>query len=434
MIDIKLVTKNCKGFVTDKELKAVFKAIKFVHKELKDKKCPGNDYIGWVNLPSSIGDALIKDIEITAKKIRKKCDVFISLGIGGSYLGARATIDFLKPNFSNELNNESPKVYFSGHNLSSDYLQDLFNVIKKKKVVINVISKSGTTTETAVVFRILKQYMEKVYGKRGVQDRIIATTDAKSGALRKLAESEGYKTFVIPDDVGGRFSVLTPVGLLPIAAAGINIRELLKGAKDFEKKCDLLNLDRNLAYKYAGIRHILYKKGKVIEVLSSFHPNLHYFGEWWKQLFGESEGKDGKGIFPAACEFTTDLHSMGQMIQDGKRNMFETFLIIEKSKANIKVPRFKDNIDGLNYLAGKDLDYINHKAYEATASAHFDGKVPNLSVVIPKRSAFYLGQLFYFFEKTTAISGLLSGVNPFNQPGVEAYKKKMFKLLGKPGY
>ncbi|MCG2713056.1 MAG: glucose-6-phosphate isomerase [Candidatus Omnitrophica bacterium] len=433
MPDIKLISKNCKGFVSAEELKAVSKAIKLVHKELKDKKCPGNDYIGWLNLPSAMPDKLVEDIEDTAKRIRKNCDVFISLGIGGSYLGARACIEFIKPNFANELKSESPKVYFSGHNLSSDYLQDLFNVIKKKKVVINVISKSGTTTETAVVFRILKQYMEKIYGKNGVKDRIIATTDSSSGALRKLAETEGYKAFIIPDDVGGRFSVLTPVGLLPIAVAGISIKELLKGARDFEKKCAMLSLDANPAYKYAGIRHILYKKGKVIEVLSSFHPSLRYLGEWWKQLFGESEGKDGKGIFPAACEFTTDLHSMGQMIQDGQRNIFETFLIIEKSQATIKVPEFKDNIDGLNYLSGKDLDYINYKAYEATAGAHYDGKVPNLSIVIPKRTAFHLGQLFYFFEKATAMSGLLSGVNPFNQPGVEAYKKKMFKLLGKPG-
>lgn len=433
MADIKLISKNCKGFVSDKELKAVSKAIKLVHKELKNKSCPGNDYIGWIDLPSNVKDSLIKDIESTAKKIRKNCDVFISLGIGGSYLGAKACIEFLKPNFANELKQESPKLYFAGHNLSSDYLQDLFNIIKKKKVIINVISKSGTTTETAVVFRILKQYMEKIYGKKGVKNRIIATTDEKSGALRKLADAQGYKTFIIPDDVGGRFSVLTPVGLLPIAVAGINIRELLKGARDFQKKCDMPSLDKNPAYKYAAIRHILYKKKKVIEVLSGFHPSLRYIGEWWKQLFGESEGKDGKGIFPAACEFTTDLHSMGQMIQDGERNIFETFLIIEKSLSTIKVPKFKDNIDGLNYLAGKDLDYINHKAYEATASAHLEGKVPNLSILIPKRSAFHLGQLFYFFEKTTAMSGLLSGVNPFNQPGVEAYKKKMFKLLGKPG-
>lgn len=433
MADIKLNTINCKGYVSVEELKAVAKPIKLVHQELAMKKCPGDDFIGWLNLPSTISDALVADIQATAKKIRKNCDVFICLGIGGSYLGAKATIDFLKPNFANELKSENPKIYFGGQNLSADYLADLFKVIKGKKVIINVISKSGTTTETAVVFRILKQYMEKLYGKKNIKDKIIATTDASKGALRKLAESEGYKTFVIPDDVGGRFSVLTPVGLLPIAVAGIDIRELLNGAKDFEKKCNVLDINKNPAYKYAGIRHILYKKGKKIEMLSGFHPNLRYIGEWWKQLFGESEGKDGKGIFTASCEFTTDLHSLGQMIQDGERNIFETFLIVEQSEAKIKVPKFEDDSDGLNYLAGKDLDYVNQKAYEATASAHYEGKVPNMTISIPKRSAYHLGQLFYFFEKATAMSGLLSGVNPFNQPGVEAYKKKMFKLLGKPG-
>jgi len=433
MSDIKLITSNCNGYVSAKELQTVSKPIKLVHKELMSKNCPGSDFTGWIDLPSTIKNSLITDIQATAKKIRKNCDIFISLGIGGSYLGAKAAIDFIKPNFANELNSESPKIYFGGQNLSADYLADMFKAIKGKSVIINVISKSGTTTETAVVFRILKQYMEKLYGKKNIKDRIIVTTDESTGALRKLAKSEGYKTFVIPDDVGGRFSVLTPVGLLPIAVAGINIKELLSGAKDFETKCNSLNMNTNIAYKYAGIRHILYKKGKKIEMLSGFHPNLHFIGEWWKQLFGESEGKDGKGIFPAFCEFTTDLHSMGQMIQDGERNIFETFLVVEKSMANLKVPKLKDDIDGLNYLAGKDLDYVNSKAYEATASAHYEGKVPNMTISIPKRSAFHLGQLFYFFEKTTAISGLLTGVNPFNQPGVEAYKKKMFKLLGKPG-
>jgi len=433
MKDIELITTNCKGYVSDAELKAVAKPIKLVHQELISKKCPGNDFIGWLDLPSRIPATLISDIQATAKKIRDNCDVFIVLGIGGSYLGAKAAIDFLKPNFFNELSSEKPKIYFAGQNLSADYLHDMLQVVKDKRVIINVISKSGTTTETAVVFRVLKQYLEKLYGKNNIKDKIIATTDAVKGSLRKLAESEGYKTFIIPDDVGGRFSVLTPVGLLPIAAAGINIRELISGAKDFETKCNVLDIKKNPAYKYAGIRHILYKKGKKIEMLSGFHPNLHFVGEWWKQLFGESEGKDGKGIFPAACEFTTDLHSLGQIIQDGERNIFETFLVVEKSMAKINVPKLKEDIDGLNYLAGKDLDYVNYKAYEATASAHYEGKVPNMMISIPKRSAFNLGQLFYFFEKTTAISGLLSGVNPFDQPGVEAYKKKMFKLLGKPG-
>jgi len=429
---IKLVTDNCKGFVSQQELDAVAKPITLIHRELKEKTCPGSNFTGWLDLPSTFSETLIKDIEQTAARIRKNCDVFLVLGIGGSYLGARATLEFLKPFCANEQKSEKPKVYFAGQNISADYLNDVLALCKGKRVMVNVISKSGTTTETAVVFRIVKQYMEKNYGRK-CKDLIIATTDASRGALRHLAEQEGYKTFVIPDDIGGRFSVLTPVGLLPIAAAGIDIRALLKGAKDFERVCDKVDVSANPAYKYAGIRHILHKKGKDIEVLSGFHPSLHYIGEWWKQLFGESEGKDGKGIFPATCDFTTDLHSMGQMIQAGKRNLFETFVVVESSLATVKVPKMADDGDGLNYLAGKDLDYVNHKAYEATASAHYEGGVPNLSIIVPERTPYYLGQLFYFFEKTIAMSGLLSGVNPFDQPGVEAYKKKMFQLLGKPG-
>ena len=433
MKDIAIIANNLKGYVTQKEINEVFQPMKMIHEVVKKKECPGKEYIGWLDIASTMPDDLIKDIEQTAKKVRKDADVFLSLGIGGSYLGARATIEFLKPAFSNELKTEKPKIYFAGHNLSADYMDDLFKVIKGKKVVVNVISKSGTTTETAVVFRMVKQYMEKLYGKNKVKDRIICTTDKSRGALRTLAEKEGYKTFVIPDDVGGRFSVLTPVGLLPIAVAGINIRQLIKGAADFEVKCNSLKIKENPAYLYAVIRHVLYKKGKNIEILSAFHPALHFIAEWWKQLYGESEGKDGKGIFTAACDFTTDLHSMGQMIQDGERNMFETFMVIEKSKARIAVPKTKDNLDGLNYLAGKDIEFVNSKAYEATAGAHYEGGVPNMTIVIPERNPYSLGQLYYFFEKAVTMSGLLIGVNPFNQPGVEAYKKKMFKLLGKPG-
>ncbi|MFH2138407.1 MAG: glucose-6-phosphate isomerase [Candidatus Omnitrophota bacterium] len=433
MEDVKLVTKNIKSFASNKEIESVFRPMKLIHHALMKKQCPGNDYLGWLDLPSKLPAALIKDIEQTAKKIRKQADAFVCLGIGGSYLGAKAAIEFLKPTFANELNTEKPKIYFAGHNLSADYLADLFSVLKNKKIVVNVISKSGTTTETAVVFRIIKQYMEKLYGKKKLKDRIICTTDQSKGALLKLAKDEGFKTFVIPDDVGGRFSVLTPVGLLPIAVAGINIRELLKGAADFEKKCNSLTLRNNPAYQYAAIRHILYKKGKVIEILSSFHPALHYISEWWKQLFGESEGKDNKGVFPASCDFTTDLHSLGQIIQEGQRNIFETFMVINKTSAKCSIPKDKENLDGLNYLAGKDIEFVNRKAYEATASAHYDGEVPNMTIEIPSRNAYSLGQLFYLFEKAIAMSGLLSGVNPFNQPGVEAYKKKMFKLLGKPG-
>ncbi len=431
---IRLDTANCRGFVTAKELKDVFNPMKLIHKAIEKKECPGSDFLGWLDLPSRLPAKLLRDIETTAKKVRSQSDVFLSLGIGGSYLGAKATVEFLQPNFCNEQEKKSLKLYFAGHNLSSDYLSDLFKIIQNKRVSINVISKSGTTTETAVVFRLVRKFLEKKYSKKQLKDRIICTTDARKGALRGLAEEEGFKTFVIPDDVGGRFSVLTPVGLLPIAVSGANIRQLIAGAADFEKKSRVLNLSRNMSYRYAAIRHVLYKKGKEIEILSGFHPSLHFVGEWWKQLFGESEGKNNKGIFPAVCDFTTDLHSMGQMIQDGRRNIFETFLVVDKSNSGIKIPRQKDNTDGLNYLAGKDLDYVNKKAYEATATAHFQGKVPNMTVSIPERKEYYLGQLFYFFERATAMSGLLSGVNPFNQPGVEAYKKEMFRLLGKPGY
>ncbi|MBI4845196.1 MAG: glucose-6-phosphate isomerase [Candidatus Omnitrophica bacterium] len=432
MRDIKLITDNIKGFVSEKDIRFVYKPIKLINEALNKKECPGKDFVGWIDLPSKMPEKLIRDIEQTAKKVRANCDVFLNLGIGGSYLGARAAIEFLKPSFFNESKEEKPKIYFAGHNLSADYLKGLFRVLENKKIIVNVISKSGTTTETAVVFRIIKQYMEQRYGKKNTRNRIIATTDAQKGALKKFAEEEGYKTFVIPDDIGGRFSVLTPVGLLPIAVAGINIRELLKGARDFEKKCNSNSTRKNIAFRYAGIRHILYKQGKIIEMLSGFHPALQYIGEWCKQLYGESEGKSGKGIFPAYCAFTTDLHSLGQLIQEGKRNLFETFIVIDRSKAKFSVPKFKDDVDGLNYLAGRDIEFINKKAYEATAKAHYKGGVPNMTIVIPKRSAYALGQLFYFLEKTISIAGLLDGVNPFNQPGVEAYKKEMFKLLGKP--
>ncbi len=432
MENVQLITKNIKGFISDKELNAVSAPIKLIHAEIKKKECPGNEGLGWLDLPSSVPAGLIKDIEQTARKIRKNCDIFVSLGIGGSYLGARAAVEFLKPTFFNEHEGERPKIYFAGHNLSADYLNDLFALFKGKRIIVNVISKSGTTTETAVVFRLVRQYLDKFYGKKNVRDKIICTTDKSKGALRMLAEEEGYKTFVIPDDVGGRYSVFTPVGLLPIAVAGIDIRALLKGAANFEKKCNILDFKKNPAYTYAALRHILYRKGKIIEILSCFHPAFHYLAEWWKQLFGESEGKDEKGIFPVSCEFTTDLHSLGQIIQEGHRNIFETFLVIDKSSSKLTIPKFKQNLDNLNYLAGRDMEFINQKAYLATASAHCEGGVPNMTIIIPKRCPYHLGQLFYFLEKATAISGLLLGVNPFNQPGVEAYKKKMFKLLGKP--
>ncbi len=434
MQGIKLIAENTKNYASYEEIENLSCRIGEIHRSLENKDCLGNDFLGWLDLPINTKASLIGDIQDAAKMIKKKSDVFVNLGIGGSYLGAKAAIEFIKPAFFNERKEEKPKIYFAGHNLSADYLSDLMNLFKNKDIVVNVISKSGTTTETAVVFRLLKEYMDKKYGKNKVKDRIICTTDKEKGALRRFADKQGYKTFIIPDDVGGRFSVLTPVGLLPIACAGIDISELLKGARDARKKYNELDLNKNLAYKYAAIRYVLYKKGKEIEILSGFHPALHYIGEWWKQLFGESEGKDNKGIFPVSCDFSTDLHSMGQIIQEGKRNVFETFLTVKESSSNIKLPKFEEDIDGLNYLAGKEVDYINQKAYEGTARAHYEGGVPNMTIEITKRDAYCLGQLFYFFEKAVAVSGLLLGVNPFNQPGVEAYKKKMFELLGKPGY
>ncbi|MBU0634126.1 MAG: glucose-6-phosphate isomerase [Candidatus Omnitrophica bacterium] len=432
MKNVSFQSKNVAGYVSSQELKSVFSVIKLIHEALIKKECPGNDSIGWLNVDSTINKELVKDIDETAKDIRKNCDVFLSLGIGGSYLGAKAAVEFLKPNFFNEFKNERPKIYFAGQNLSADYLSDLLKLIRGRRIIVNVISKSGTTTETAATFRVIKKYLETLYGKKKVKDKIICTTDKREGALRRMAKEQGYKSFPIPDDIGGRFSVLTAVGLLPIACAGIDIKGLLEGAADFEKKCNILNLEQNPAYKYAAIRHVLRTKGKTIEILSCLQPSLRYVAEWWKQLFGESEGKKGKGIFPVSCEFSTDLHSLGQMIQEGRRNLFETFLIVDNLNAKISIPRDKANLDGLNYLAGRDIEYINNTAYQASASAHYEGGVPNMTVSIPKRTPRYLGQLFYFFEKTTAISGLLLGVNPFDQPGVEAYKKKMFKLLGKP--
>ncbi len=431
MENIRLIKSNLSGFVSKKELDDVAKPIRLIHDSLQKKQCPGCEYAGWLDLPSSFSSRLLRDIEATARRVRQEADVLLVLGIGGSYLGARATIDFLKPFFSEQRSDTKPLIYFAGQNLSADYLNDLLQVIKGKKVMVNVISKSGTTTETAVTFRIVRQYLDRIYGKKKAAEKIIATTDKSQGALRRLADEQGYKSFVIPDDIGGRFSVLTPVGLLPIAAAGINIRALLKGAADFERKGSKPDIKNNPAYAYAALRHVLYTKGKNIEILSAFHPSLHYVCEWWKQLFGESEGKDHKGVWPATANFTTDLHSLGQMIQDGRRNMFETFLTVKK-ESSLKVPAWKDNIDNLNYLAGKEVGFINSKAYEATAKAHFSGGVPNLTIEMPARTPYHLGQLFYFFERAVAMSGLLNGVNPFNQPGVEAYKKKMFKLLGKP--
>ncbi|RKY41606.1 MAG: glucose-6-phosphate isomerase [Candidatus Makaraimicrobium thalassicum] len=424
---LRLDTAHLEGFVTDKDLEDIFPEVEKAHTLLAERNGPGKDLLGWMDIPENIDERVIKDIEETAAGLNSNSDAVIIIGIGGSYLGARAAIEALSPGSVDR------KVFFAGHNLSGDYLGDLLETLKDRDISVNVISKSGTTTEPAVAFRIVEDFLKKKYGPGRVRDRIVCTTDSEKGALRARARKEGYRSFVIPDDVGGRFSVLTPVGLLPAACAGINVRDLIAGAKEQRLRSVGCDLSENMSYRYAAARNVLYRGGKRIEVLSNFDDRLHYLGEWWKQLFGESEGKNGRCIFPASCDFSADLHSMGQLIQEGERNLFETFFIVEKDSGRCPIPRDDEDMDELNYLAGKQVDYVNRKAYEATAKAHFEGGVPNSTVLLAERSAFCLGQLFYFFEKAAAVSGYLSGVNPFDQPGVDSYKQKMFKLLGKPG-
>lgn len=396
----------------------------------------GNDFLGWLHLPSSITNEELTDIENTAKVLREKCEIVVVIGIGGSYLGAKAVIDALNNSFDwLEKERKNPVIVYAGHNIGEDYLYELCEVLKGKQFGIINISKSGTTTEPALAFRILKKQLEESVGKAEAKHRIVAITDAKKGALRTLADQEGYKTFVIPDNVGGRFSVLTPVGLLPIVVAGINIRELVAGAVDMEKATGENSAFKdNMAAIYAAIRNELYKSGKKIEILANFHPKLHYIGEWWKQLYGESEGKEHKGIFPASVDLTTDLHSMGQWIQEGERSIFETVISVENPGHKVIVPTDDANLDGLNFLAGKRVDEVNKMAELGTQLAHVDGGVPNIKITLPEVSAYYIGQLFYFFEKACGISGYMLEVNPFDQPGVEAYKKNMFALLNKPGF
>lgn len=423
------------SFVGAKEVENLKPFIESSHDLLHEKKGPGSEFLGFIDLPSRIDKNEIGRIKNTGKKIREDSDVFIVIGIGGSYLGARACIEALTHNFYNDLPGDErrgPQIYYLGNNISSKYLVDLFDVIDGKDISVNIISKSGTTTEPAIAFRFMKEYMEEKYGKSEARNRIYATTDSEKGALKELADKEGYETFIIPDDIGGRYSVLTPVGLLPIAVAGIDVNELIKGAKEASIEYSNRNLDENHAYQYAAIRNILYNKGKEIEILVNYEPNLEYLSQWWKQLFGESEGKDKKGIFPASVNFTTDLHSMGQFIQDGRRNLFETVIKVNDPIEDISIKATDDNLDGLNYLEGKTLDWVNKKAFEGTREAHIEGRVPNLTIEIPKLDEFYVGKLIYFFEKSCSMSGYLLGVNPFNQPGVEAYKKNMFRLLGKP--
>ena len=411
--------------------------VKENNKWIEDNKNDEKEFLGWVDLPVNYDKNEFERIKKAAKKIQNDSDFLIVIGIGGSYLGARAVIEALTNCFYNMIpskRRKTPKILYAGNNLSPNYLHDLLELIAEKDISLNVISKSGTTTEPAIAFRILREAIETKYGVEEAKKRIYVTTDKEKGALKTLADDEKYETFVIPDNVGGRFSVLTAVGLLPIATAGIDIDKLMKGAEDARGKYSDPDVKFNDCYKYAVIRNLLYNSGKTTEILANYEPQLHYMTEWWKQLYGESEGKDGKGLFPAGVDFTTDLHSMGQYIQDGKRNLIETVICVEEPKSNIVLAEDKENLDGLNYLAGKDLDYINKKAMEGTIEAHVTGNVPNMKITIDKLDEENLGHLIYFFEKACAMSGLILGVNSFNQPGVEEYKKNMFRLLEKPGY
>jgi glucose-6-phosphate isomerase len=423
------------SFFRREEMVMLAPRVEAIHRQIAAKQGAGNDFLGWVDLPVNADQAEIEAVKAAAARIRESSEVLVVAGIGGSYLGARAALEMLMPYFrTTPPQAGNPEVIFVGHHLSGAYLEQLLNYIKDKEFSINVISKSGTTTETAVAFRFLKQLAEEKYGKKGAAERIYATTDRQRGALRRLAEEEGYTTFVIPDDIGGRYSVLSPVGLLPIAAAGIDIDPILAGAAAAYEVCSHPELEQNPVYQYAVLRHIFYQKGKSIELMVNYEPALHYFAEWWKQLFGESEGKDGKGLFPAAVDFTTDLHSLGQYIQEGRRLFFETILAVEKDRSTLALPEAPGDPDGLNYIAGQRVDEMNRQALRGTLLAHQDGGVPCLVVKIPELSPFYFGYLVYFFEKACAISGYLLGVNPFDQPGVEEYKKNMFALLGKPGF
>ncbi len=420
------------GFFQKEELDNLKEQIRVVHDALHHKTGAGNDFLGWVDLPVNYDKEEFSRIKKAAEKIKKDSDVLVVIGIGGSYLGAKAAIDFLNGPFYNNL--QKPQIIFAGNNISPNYLTSVLECLDGKDVSLNIISKSGTTTEPAIAFRILKKFMEDKYGKEEARGRIYATTDQAKGALKKLADDEGYETFVVPDDVGGRYSVLTAVGLLPIAVSGADIDQMMQGAADARELYATADLEQNECYQYAAIRNILLRKGKDIELLVNYDPELQYFIEWWKQLYGESEGKDQKGIFPAGVNFSTDLHSMGQYIQDGRRSLFETVLYVENSKKDITLEEDAENIDGLNFLAGKTMDFVNKQAFEGTALAHADGGVPNLVIALKALDEYTFGQLVYFFEKACGISGYLLGVNPFDQPGVESYKKNMFALLGKPGY
>ncbi len=425
------------SFISDEEVVNMKKIAEDAKKVLLEKTGAGNDFLGWIDLPVDYDKEEFERIKKAAKKIQGDSEVLVVIGIGGSYLGARAAIEFLRHGFYNNVSKEvrkTPEIYYAGNSISPAYLKGLIDVIGDRDFSVNIISKSGTTTEPAIAFRVFKEMLEKKYGKEEAAKRIYATTDKEKGALKGLATAEGYESFVVPDDVGGRFSVLTAVGLLPIAVSGADIDKLMEGAASGRDKALNNVFEENDAMLYASIRNILHRKGKLVEITANYEPSLHYFGEWWKQLYGESEGKDQRGIFPAAVDLTTDLHSMGQFIQDGSRIMFETVVNIENTDAKIYIEEDSDDLDGLNYLAGKDMDFVNKSAMNGTVLAHTDGNVPNLMVNVPEQNEFYLGELFYMYEFACGISGYILGVNPFNQPGVESYKRNMFALLGKPGY
>ncbi len=428
---------KAKTFIADHEMVSMKKIAEAAKDELLGREDAGNDFLGWIDLPVDYDKEEFARIKKAAEKIQSDSEVLLVIGIGGSYLGARAAIEFLRHNFYNMVSKEirkTPEIYFVGNSISSTYLKNLIDVIGDRDFSVNIISKSGTTTEPAIAFRIFKEMMEKKYGKEEAAKRIYATTDKARGALKNLATEEGYETFVVPDDVGGRFSVLTAVGLLPIAVSGADIDQLMAGAAAGRERALNAAFEENDAMQYAAVRNILLRKGKQVEILANYEPSLHYVSEWWKQLYGESEGKDQKGIFPASVDLTTDLHSMGQFIQDGNRIMYETVMNVEESKEEIVIQEEPVDLDGLNYLAGKNVDFVNKSAMNGTVLAHTDGNVPNLMVNIPRQDEFSLGELFYFFEFACGVSGYILGVNPFNQPGVESYKKNMFALLGKPGY
>ncbi len=435
-MNIKISTDQTLDFITKEDISVFRNELEHHQQDIQNKTGKGNDFLGWVNLPSNIEESVVESIEKAAASVQKKAEIFVVIGIGGSYLGARAVIEALNHNFSYlHPENKYPKIVYAGQNISEDYLSNLVEVLDKRDYALTVISKSGTTTEPAIAFRILKNHLEMKYGKEAAKERIIAITDKSKGALKKLATDEGYQTYIVPDDVGGRYSVLTPVGLLPIAVAGFDIRKLIEGAKTMEEFNKMeTSIEKNPVAKYAATRNALYRKGKLIEILVNYQPNLYYFTEWWKQLYGESEGKDHKGIFPAGVNFTTDLHSMGQYIQDGQRIIFETVLSVEKPKKKLEIPFDNENLDGLNFISGKRMHEVNKMAELGTRLAHVKGGVPNLQITVPEINEYNLGQLIYFFEMACALSGYILGVNPFDQPGVEAYKKNMFALLGKPGY